>query len=73
MSMEMYLYEQTMDVYSMYEDKMAEEIRSGGHVNLKNYMITLEAMDDVNRKDWERRLISEIEELRMIDSDVKAL
>ena len=62
-----------MDVYAMYEKKLSEEINYGGHVNLQNYMMTLEVMDDDKRKDWERRLMSEITELRMIDSDVKAL
>ena len=36
-------------------------------------MMTLEVMDDVNRKEWEQRLWSEITELRMINADVKAL
>jgi hypothetical protein len=36
-------------------------------------MMTLEVMDDENRKDWERRMWSEITELRMINADVKAL
>ena len=73
MAMEMYLYEQTMDVYDMYAEKLSEEVKYGGHTSLHNYMMTLEVMDDVNRKDWERRLMAEITELRMIDSDVKAL
>lgn len=30
-------------------------------------------MDDKNRKDWEKRLWSEIAELRMINDDIKAL
>ena len=62
-----------MDVFHMYHDKIREEIQYGGHVNLSNYMMTLEVMDDENRKDWERRLMSEITELRMIDTDIKAL
>ena len=62
-----------MDVYEMYYDKLIEEVKYGGHVNLTNYMMTLEVMDDENRKDWEKRLMSEITELRMIDTDIKAL
>ena len=30
-------------------------------------------MDEVNRKDWEKRLWSEVQELRMIQDDIKAL
>ncbi len=30
-------------------------------------------MDDDKKKDWERRLMSEIQELRMIQDDIKAL
>ena len=33
----------------------------------------LEVMDDENRKDWEKRLWAEIQELRMIETDIKAL
>ena len=33
----------------------------------------LQAMDDENRKDWEKRLWAEITELKMIDADIKAL
>lgn len=64
--MEMYLLEQTSDVYNLYFDKIKNEILTGGHVNLYNYFLQLEAMDEVNRKDWEKRLWSEIVELRMI-------
>jgi len=45
----------------------------GGHISLKEYMMTLEVMDDENRKDWEKRMWAEITELRMINADVKAL
>jgi len=71
--MEMYLLEQTSDVYKMYRQKLEEEVLYGGHISLREYMMTLEVMDDVNRKDWEKRLWSEITELRMIQADVKAL
>ena len=30
-------------------------------------------MDDEHKKDWEKRLISEVTELRMINEDIKAL
>lgn len=57
----------------MYGKQINEEVKYGGHIDLYNYMITLEAMDDENRKDWEKRLWSEIIELRMIQADIKAL
>mmetsp|Transcript_46215 Transcript_46215/g.61204 ORF Transcript_46215/g.61204 Transcript_46215/m.61204 type:complete len:282 (-) Transcript_46215:342-1187(-) len=71
--MEMYLLEQTSDVFKMYQTKLTEEVLYGGHVSLTEYMMTLEVMDDEKKKDWERRLWSEITELRMIHADVKAL
>jgi len=40
---------------------------------LAEYLIQLEVMDDENRKDWEKRLWSEIQELRLIQDDIKAL
>ena len=33
----------------------------------------LEVMDDENKKDWEKRLFAEMQELRMIEKDIKAL
>ena len=60
MSMEMYLFEQTIDVYKMYAEKINEEVLYGGHVGLREYMMTLEVMDNDVRKDWEQRLMSEI-------------
>ena len=73
MQMEMYLLEQTSDVFHMYYDKMKKEIHDGGHASLETYVMQLEVMDDVNRKDWEKRLWAEMTELRMINADVKAL
>ncbi len=73
MSMEMYLLEQTSDVFKIYKDELEKEVLYGGHISLKEYMMTLEVMDDENRKDWEKRMWSEITELRMINADVKAL
>ena len=58
--MEMYLLEQASDVFALYQDLLTNEIVNGGHVGLPEYLMILEAMDDSNRKDWERRLISEI-------------
>ena len=57
----------------MYKDKLVDEVLYGGHVGLREYMMTLEAMDDEKRKDWEKRMWSEVTELRMINADVKAL
>ena len=73
MAMEMYLLEQASDLFKLYHEKMKEEILYGGHVDMEAYMMTLEAMDDDKRKDWEKRLWAEILELRMIQADVKAL
>ena len=65
MSMEMYLLEQTSDVWKMYNKKLNEEIKYGGHIGLDEYMTTLDVMDQENMKDWEKRLMSEIKELRI--------
>ena len=39
MSMEMYLLEQTSDVYKLYFDKLRDEVLYGGHVGLNEYLI----------------------------------
>jgi hypothetical protein len=66
MSMEMYLLEQTSDVYKLYYDKLSDEVLYGGHIGLGEYLMQLEVMDEDKRKDWEKRLYSEIQELRLI-------
>ena len=71
--MEMYLLQQSSDVFKMYAEKLEEEITQGGHASTQAYLTTLEAMDDEVRKDWEKRFWSEITELRMIKADVQAL
>ena len=73
MSMEMYLLEQSSDVFKLYEEKLNHEVLHGGHIGLAEYLITLEVMDDDKRKDWEKRLWSEMVELRLIQDDIKAL
>ena len=73
LQMEMYLLEQTADVFKLYGEKLSDELLYGGHVGLREYLWQLEAMDDDRRKDWEKRLWSEIQELRLISDDVKAL
>lgn len=60
MSMEMYLLEQSSDVFHLYYDKLEEEVLYGGHIGMAEYLMQLEVMDDANRKDWERRMWSEI-------------
>lgn len=71
--MEMYLLEQTSDVYKMYYDKLREEVIYGGHVGLREYMLQQDVMDVENMKPWERRMNSEIRELRQINDDIRAL
>ena len=54
-------------------DKLESEVLDGGHVDLSGYLFMLERMDEENMKDWERRMMSEIRELRIIKDDIKAL
>lgn len=60
MNMEMYLLEQSSDVFKLYFEKLEEEVLYGGHVGLWEYLMQLEVMDDENKKDWEKRFWSEI-------------
>ena len=46
MQMEMYLLEQTSDVYHMYADQISREVSEGGHTGLQGYMRTLLVMDE---------------------------
>ena len=73
MRMELYLYEQGMDLFDFYYDRLAEEVTYGGHVDFKAYLFLLNHMDEENMKDWERRMMAEIRELRYIREDILAL
>ena len=73
MRMELYLYEQGMDLYEFYHDRLAEEVTYGGHVDFQAYLFLLNHMDEENMKDWERRMMAEIRELRYIREDILAL
>ena len=66
MKMEMYLYEQTQDLFRFYHLKLRDEVLHGGHIGLAEYMFLLDSMDEENMKDWEKRMMSEIKELRLI-------
>lgn len=58
--MEMYVYEQSQDLFEFYWDKMKEEITYGGHVGITEYLTLLAAMDQNKMKDWERRMMTEV-------------
>jgi len=73
MQMEMYLLEQTSDVYMMYYEQINDEVNYGGHISSHEYMTQLDVMDPESMKPWERRLWAEVRELRAINSDIKAL
>lgn len=45
----------------------------GGHADFESYLELLEHMDTENMKDWERRMMSEVAELRLIQDDIFAL
>ena len=57
----------------MYSKRINSEILSGGHIGITEYMTMFENMDPENMTDWERRLMAEINELRLIRDDVMAL
>ncbi len=69
----MYLLEQTSDLFKMYYSNLRDEVNYGGHVSLREYMMLLNVMDADKMKPWERRMFSEIKELRQINYDIKAL
>jgi hypothetical protein len=60
-------------LYEFYYERLREEITYGGHIGVPEYMMLLEEMEEENMKPWEKRMMSEIKELRLIDEDIKAL
>ena len=73
MRMEWYLYEQTHDLYEFYYKNLRDEVLHGGHVGLEEFLMMLDEMDEENMKDWEKRLMAEVKELRLIKEDITAL
>lgn len=69
----MYLYEQGMDLYDFYYERLKDEVTYGGHVDFNAYLFLLNRMDEDKMKDWERRMMAEIKELRYIREDILAL
>lgn len=57
----------------MYKDEMAREISDGGHANMHNYLMELFVMHEDNMKPWERRMMDEVKQLRMIEEDIQAI
>jgi hypothetical protein len=45
---------------------LRDEVNAGGHVDVIEYLLMLERMDDSNMKPWEKRLMAEINQLRLI-------
>lgn len=60
-------------MFEFYYDKLRNEIKYGGHIGMEEYLTLLQYMDEDKMKDWERRMIAEINQLRLIQDDVKAL
>ena len=52
---------------------MSREISDGGHANLQSYLMQLFVMNEENMKPWERRMMDEIKQLRMIEEDIQAI
>lgn len=73
MRMEMYLFEQSQDLFNFYLPRLQEETQLGGHVGMAEYLMMLDLMDDDKMKDWERRFMLEVSELRNINEDIHAL
>ena len=61
------------DLFNFYEQKIELEVLDGGFPSVGDYIEQLRAMDEEVRKPWEKRFISELEELDLIKEDAKAL
>ena len=73
MKMDMYLFEQTQDLYMFYYDNLKEEVLYGGHVDVGAYLLLLRNMDEEKMKDWEKRFMAEVNQLQLINDDIVAL
>ena len=54
----------------MYKEDMAREISEGGHTNMNAYLMELFVMNEDVMKPWERRMMEEVKQLRMIEEDI---
>jgi len=60
MKMEMYLFQQTQDLYNFYYKQIKNEVTYGGHVDVGAYLLLLQNMDEDKMKDWEKRFLAEV-------------
>ena len=72
-SMEMYLYDQSKDLYSMYVERLSEEIEIQGHGGFDEYMMMLELRDEDKLKPVEKMFLEEVAALREIHDDIKVM
>ena len=63
MKMDMYLFEQTQDLYMFYYENLKQEVLYGGHVDVGAYLLLLRNMDESKMKDWEKRFMAEVNQL----------
>ena len=72
-NMELYMFDQTRDVFQMYMPKIIEKSEKEGYNNFAEYAQFLVNKYEENLEPWEKRFLIEIEELREIETDIKAL
>lgn len=70
--MELYVLHQTKDLFNLYKDKIYDFMIRNKYTNMSDYLDQLMVMDEDKMMEWERKMVSEIKELRAISYDAVA-
>lgn len=73
LTMEHYLLDQSMDIFNLYKNDIEKYLTDKNYANFGSYFKQLEVMDSENRLPWENAFMQDVQELRTIKEDIRAL
>lgn len=73
MYMEHYVLDQSRDIFNTYKENIGEYLARNNYSDFYSYYNQLKVMDEDKMLPWEKSLIQEINELKGIKEDIKAL
>jgi hypothetical protein len=73
MYMEHYVLDQSRDIFNTYKENISEYLARNNYSDFYSYFNQLKVMDEDKMLPWEKSLVQEINELKGIKEDIKAL
>lgn len=73
MNMEHYVLDQSRDIYNTYRENISEYLIRNNYADFYSYYTQLKVMDEDKMLPWEKSFLQEVNELKGIKEDIKAL